>query len=147
MVDHNNDDKRSTTRSKHGAGVPALPMSDRKIWAYVLVAVLFSAVVSCDRDSATRQDVSDAPVWVVLRGDKPVLGMKNIPGLLISTATPPPRGTPPAKHPFLTAWALDAMEEDPLRRILERSATFDEFVAALRKAGYRVMLEGDRPGR
>lgn len=118
-------------------------MSDRKAWTYVLMAALFVSVVSCDQSSQTGQEVVDAPVWLVLRGDKPVLGMRNSPGLLMSTATPPPPGTPPATHPFLTAWALDAMEEDQLRQILDHSSTFDQFVAALRKTGYRVVLEGD----
>ena len=71
------------------------------------------------------------------KGEK-VLWIKDEPGPLLSTALPPPGYTPP-RHPFLTGHAFAPSEESRLRDILDRSASFHEFVDNLKKAGYRVL--------
>jgi len=87
---------------------------------------------------------SDAAVYMVYREDHPVLRMVDAPGVLVSTALPPP-GMPPRRHEFLSASALDPLEEDRMGRILDVSANTTEFIENLEKAGYRVTREQGAP--
>lgn len=84
---------------------------------------------------------SGPTVLSVFRGEREVLRIKDMPGRLSSRALPPP-GAALVTHPFLTASALDIMEEGSLREILERARSFDEFVVLLKKAGYDVRDDG-----
>lgn len=77
------------------------------------------------------------PAWSVFRDGREVLRYEEKPGPLVGTALPPPGSTPP-RHPFLSGSALEASEEDALRRLLERSTTAEEFKRALESAGYVV---------
>lgn len=87
---------------------------------------------------------SDAAVYMVYREDHPVLRMIDAPGVLVSTALAPP-GMPPRRHEFLSASALDPLEEDQLGRILDVSGSTAEFIENLEKAGYRVTREQGTP--
>ncbi|HEY8736695.1 MAG TPA: hypothetical protein VIO62_06595 [Candidatus Dormibacteraeota bacterium] len=72
--------------------------------------------------------------------DKKVLEVSDQPGPLVSVSAPPPRpGQAPATHPFLSASAYDPFTEGTLRQILLKSTSFDDFLAKLREAGYRVV--------
>ena len=74
---------------------------------------------------------------VVYRDDRKVLTAKDEPGPLMSTALPPPGFTPPT-NPFLSAQAHDPFAEHELRQILDRSSSFDDFLANLSEAGFRT---------
>ena len=78
--------------------------------------------------------------WVVYNGERRVLSLKGEPGPITSTALPPP-GQPPRRHPFLSAAALAPEEEDRLGRLLEGARSVEEFLDALRRAGYRVVQD------
>jgi hypothetical protein len=78
--------------------------------------------------------------WRVYDGDLVILEMADEPGLLSSTAPPPPTGHV-AMHPWLTASALDAAHEDQLKRLLDQSNSVAEFIRALEAAGFRVVAE------
>lgn len=90
---------------------------------------------------SSRQENPAPGVWDVLKNGRPVLKLKNKPGPLLSTALTP-AGRKPPTHPFLSAEALDPMEEDNLRRLLDRSRSFDEFVSSLKKNGYTLSPGG-----
>lgn len=99
----------------------------------IIVALL--ACAACSRPPAEEASVNDA--WTVYKGDREVLRYEEKPGPLTSTASPPKDAQRPM-HPFLTASALDPVEEDALRRILESVKSPAEFRSALEKAGYSV---------
>jgi len=75
--------------------------------------------------------------FVVYKADRKVLTIWDHPGPLISTALPPPGFKPPV-HPFLTGTAHDAASESELRKLLEQSTSFDDFVDHLSAAGFRL---------
>ena len=77
----------------------------------------------------------------VLKDGRKVLWIKNAPGPIASRAILPP-GAKPLLHPFLTARAFDAKEENALLGLREKAKTFDEFVALLKKNGYKVVPAG-----
>lgn len=83
--------------------------------------------------------------WDVLKGGRKVLWINDLPGTLTSAALLP-AGATPARHPFLTGYSRDALEEDRLRGLLDRCRSFSGFVKALRKAGYTV-VESDGSSR
>ena len=85
--------------------------------------------------------VAPGSQWEVLKGGKVVLRLKNTPGPLYGTALPPP-GVEPPNHPFLSGSALDASEEDNLRRLLDASKSTADYLERLRGAGYEI-----RPAR
>ncbi|MBI5490931.1 MAG: hypothetical protein HY905_26600 [Deltaproteobacteria bacterium] len=78
--------------------------------------------------------------WRVFDGDNPLLEISNVPGVLMDTsAPPPPPGSTPSMHPFLSA----ACGGDPLAcsragDLLRASSSLDEFLDSLRNNGYRV---------
>lgn len=76
-------------------------------------------------------------MWYVYKGEREVLFITDRPGSLTSTAHPPP-GFEPPQHPFLTASAMDIMEEGRLRDILDQAKSLEEFLSLLEKNGYRV---------
>lgn len=80
---------------------------------------------------------ADVATYMVYMEGRPVLQVIDRSGPLTSTAIPTP-GTSPVLHPFLTASALDPMEESRLRSILNASENTLEFLDALRLAGYEV---------
>jgi len=75
--------------------------------------------------------------WEAFKGDRLVLSVSDGPGPLASTALPPP-GTPPVRHPFLSASAHAPEEEDALKRVLDASESTADFLARLKSAGYAV---------
>jgi hypothetical protein len=83
----------------------------------------------------------------VFAGDLLVLEVRDEPGILISvTAAPPPPGTPPTMHPFLTAAAYVPEHEGILGDALDRSTSFDQFIAELVALGYRVVPQSSELG-
>lgn len=91
---------------------------------------------------ACRRDVGGDALepgssWDVFKGDRKVLWMKSAPGPILSTALLPP-GAKPKQHQFVTATALDPMEESALGALLGNAKDFPEFVALLKANGYRV---------
>ena len=85
------------------------------------------------------------------------LVVRDEPGTLRSTAgppagagPPPPPGPPPGPgeplnpepppgvHPFIDAQAHDPVSEGRLRRLLDESSSFDDFIERLRGAGFEV---------
>ena len=73
----------------------------------------------------------------VLKAGRLVLTVSDVPGSIVSTAALPP-GAAPAKHPFLSATAHAPEEEDTLRKTLDQSKDFDDFLRRLRERGYTV---------
>ena len=78
--------------------------------------------------------------WRVYDGDLPILEVSDKPGPITSTAPLPP-GTPPATSSFLSAAALDAGHEDQLASLLQSSHSVNEFLDALKAAGFRVVAQ------
>jgi hypothetical protein len=108
---------------------------------------LFVVVAACGPKTpppkgaaAVSADARAVRHWRVFDGELAILELSDEPGPLISTAAPPPSGTP-ATHPFLSATALDAAHENRLRELLDASKSVDELIAALERAGYRVVAE------
>jgi hypothetical protein len=88
----------------------------------------------------------EATTYSVYWDDLLVLEVRDEPGILISrSAAPPPPGTPPAMHPFLTGTAYIPEHEGTLREALERSSDFDGFVGELERLGYRVVPDSTEP--
>ena len=78
-----------------------------------------------------------ARTYEVLRADRLVLTVQNKPGAIISTAIPPVNSSP-VMHPFLSATAHSATEENALHVILEQSSDFEDFLRRLAQSGYTV---------
>ena len=77
--------------------------------------------------------------WHVFKGETLVLEVRDEPGPIVSTSAPPPLpGEGPVLHPFLAASAFDPDTEGHLGGILRSSSSLDDFLTALRDAGYRV---------
>lgn len=108
------------------------------IFAILLLVVIY--IYGCQQKQE-RQEQSDIPVWNVYKDDKKVLVVKNEPGPIVSTALLP-EGQEPIKHPFLSATALDPLEEDNLHTLLEKAQNFDEFISLLRQNGYKFEKKG-----
>jgi hypothetical protein len=110
-----------------------------------LAALLF-VIASCggtDKPMTTppqHQQPAAVRHWRVYDGDVAILEIIDEPGILTSTAPPPPDGYR-ATHPFLTGHALSAAHEDRLRTLLLAANSTDEFVRALEQAGFRVVAE------
>jgi hypothetical protein len=102
-----------------------------------IIAVIVALAVAADVWAA---EADGAAVYMVFKGDRPVLRIIDRPGPLTSTALPLP-GAQPVRHPFLTASALDPSAEHPLRQILDASKSTAGFVEKLRQAGYGVRRE------
>ena len=66
---------------------------------------------------------------------RPVLIVKNEPGPIDSMGILPPDGMVKA-NPFLSAYSTDVFEENALWELLEKSKSFDEFMALLEENGY-----------
>jgi hypothetical protein len=109
---------------------------------------LFVLLAACGARSHSQTGGSVKPTdaavaerhWRVFDGDLAILELSDRPGPILSTAAPPPGGEP-VTHPFLSATALDAAHEDRLHQLLTGSHSVDEFIAALQRAGYRVVPE------
>jgi hypothetical protein len=76
----------------------------------------------------------------VFRADTLVLDVTDEPGVLLSTAAPPPGGAP--AHPFVTGRAHDPFSEGELAAILSDSESYDDFLARLVAAGFDVKPAG-----
>jgi len=85
-------------------------------------------------------ETGGAALYMVYKGDHPVLRIIDRPGRLSSTALPLPNAKP-VRNPFLTASALDPSEEHALGGILNTAKSTAEFLEKLRRAGYRVQRE------
>lgn len=117
-------------------------------WRSLLLALLSLWPLGCRKSepqeaySGNSGPAAAAPdAWDVRKGGRLVLKLKNKPGPLLSSALLP-AGRKPTAHPFLSAEALDPMEEDNLRRLLDKSRSFDEFFAHLKKSGYTLTPAG-----
>jgi hypothetical protein len=90
-------------------------------------------------EPSTPLDASAAPAaeqrYRVYDGTTLILDLSSTPGPLRSTARSP---GPPARHPFLSGVARSAPHEDQLRKLLVAATSFDEFVASLTAAGFRL---------
>ena len=75
----------------------------------------------------------------VYKKDKLVAKIKAQSGYLTSTALLPP-GTPPQKHPFITASVLVPEEENNLSQLLKGAKDFNEYLSLLKEDGYVVFL-------
>jgi septal ring-binding cell division protein DamX len=99
----------------------------------VLVAAAFSARAQSD-DAVNKPP---AKTYEVLMADRLVLTVRNQLGPIVGTAMLPV-GSEPVSHPFLTATALVAGEENALHAILEQSSGFNDFLRRLTEADYTV---------
>lgn len=76
----------------------------------------------------------------VYSGDDLALEIEDTPGPLVSiSAPPPPPGSTPAPHPFLTGTAHLALEEHHLRQLLDQSSNTADYLKRLEADGYRVV--------
>lgn len=69
------------------------------------------------------------------------LDAENAPGVLIdANAPPPPPGSAPAKHPFVTATCYGGKPQlcSKARELLLASKSWEEFVGSLRAAGFEL---------
>jgi hypothetical protein len=76
----------------------------------------------------------------VFRDGRLVLDVTDAPGVLLSTAPPPPGGAP--THPFVTGRAHDPYSEGELATILSGSDSYEDFLARLTDAGFEVTSSG-----
>ena len=65
-----------------------------------------------------------------------VLLVEDKPGMLLSSAHPPPEGPP--KHPFVNAQALDSRYENELSAILKKAESFDQLISFLIENEYDI---------
>lgn len=77
--------------------------------------------------------------YLVFKGDQVVLDVTDRPGPLISKMAPPPPGTGPRMHPFLSATAYVPEHEQLLLQVLAGSRSLAEYLAKLTAFGYRVI--------
>ena len=105
--------------------------------ALTIIAVLVAAPFGARAQLNDRTINSSARTYEVLRADRLVLTDQNKPGAIISTAIPPVNSSP-VMHPFLSATAHAATEENALHVILEQSSDFDDFLRRLILSGYTV---------
>jgi len=68
-----------------------------------------------------------------------VLEVSDGPGVLMSTAAPPPEGAP--AHPFVNARAFDPFSEGELAMILGMSENYRDFLDRLVAEGFQVVEE------
>ncbi len=91
---------------------------------------------------ATTPSPSPTPKKIRVKDhDLAFLDAEDTPGFLIdSNAPPPPPGSAPAKHPFLTASCYGGKPElcSKARDLLLVSKSWEEFVGRLRAAGFVV---------
>lgn len=105
--------------------------------ALTIIAVIVAAPFGARAQLNDRTVNSSAKTYEVLRADRLVLSVRNKPGAIISTAIPPVKSNP-VMHPFLSATAHVATEENALHSILEQSSDFDDFLRRLAQSGYTV---------
>ena len=113
--------------------------------ALLLAVLVLPLLAGCSVDSLSDDDEDDdddepeaaTKAYAVLKDGRTVLTVKNESGPLYSTSLPP-LGSKPTIHPFVTATARDPGEEDALRKILDESSDFDDFIARLQAAGYTL---------
>ena len=104
--------------------------------AALLCALLISWAPACRKSPRQTRKPAAQDGWYVLKGGREVLWVKKEPGPLMSAAESLRR--PPVMHPFLTAKSFDLREESTIREKLEKSKSFDEFVALLKQGGYTL---------
>lgn len=108
---------------------PSMKISKIFIISLILVVSLLALILGTGKKSIQS--------WYVYKNDHKVLWIQNKPGTLVSTALLSPASTP-KPHPFLTAQALDPLEENNLLNILSQSKNFEEFVSKLKQNGYSL---------
>jgi len=109
----------------------------RLVRALTIMAIVVALPVMARAQSNHRTVNSSAVTYEVLRADRLVLTVRNRPGAIISTAIPPPDSSP-VVHPFLSATAHAATEENALHALLEQSTDFDDFLRLLTQSGYTI---------
>jgi len=92
-------------------------------------------------DLATGRIITEPALYLILLGEIPVLHIVDKPGVLTSTAIPPPSKKPPTYHPFITASALHPAEESRLYELLLQSQSTRDYLTKLKDAGYIVRRE------
>ncbi len=105
-----------------------------------LFPLLMMTALACNRPQEAPQTAvggADDRTYEVRKKGKLVLTVTDAPGPIVSTAVRPPDGSA-AAHPFLSASAHAAEEEDALGRVLAQSKSTGDFLGRLRKAGYEV---------
>ena len=101
---------------------------------------ILAIAAGCAGGQSGAENVDGVRRWRVWVGDRPLLEISDRPGHIIDTsAPPPPPGSTPATHPFLTA----ACGGDPMLcsragQILRESESLEEFLEALEDEGWRV---------
>ena len=124
---------------------PSVRSGSDAIWLVrmsAVILVLFAGLYAVRAQPNDRAVNSPARTYQVLKADRLILTVSNRPGAIISTAIPPASGNP-VMHPFLSATAHAADEEDALHAILEQSSSFDDFLRLLSQGGYTVR---EKPG-
>ena len=77
----------------------------------------------------------------VFRNGRLVLSVEDRPGVLLSTAAPPPTGAP--EHPFVNARAHDPFSEQDLATVLGSAHDYDSFLALLVQSGFDLSPSGE----
>jgi hypothetical protein len=111
--------------------------------ALTIVAVVAAGLCGARAQLNDRIPTSPAKTYEVLRADRLVLTVTNKPGAIISTATLPVNSNP-VMHPFLSATAHAASEENALHAILVQSSDFDDFLRRLAQSGYTIRERRDK---
>jgi hypothetical protein len=103
------------------------------------LAVLVALLAACGKDAP-----GNAPSrYYVLKGGQRVQWIEDKPGSLGSQAAPPAGGK--AATGYLTARSFNAFEEGALRQAYDKAASFEEYVALLKKSGYTLEVTTDTP--
>jgi len=105
--------------------------------ALTIFAVLNAGLCEARAQLNDRAATSPAKTYEVLKADRLVLTVANRPGAIIGTATPPVNSNP-VMHPFLSATAHAASEENALQAVLVQSSDFDDFLWRLAQNGYTI---------
>jgi hypothetical protein len=105
--------------------------------ALTIVVVLNAGLCGARAQLNDHAQTTPVRTYEVLRADRLVLTVTNKPGPITSTATPPVNSNP-VMHPFLSATAHSASEENALHMILVQSGDFNDFLRRLARSGYTV---------
>ncbi len=76
----------------------------------------------------------------IYKSQRLVLDVSDTPGLMLSTAGPPPQGAP--QHPFLSGRAYDPFTEGELGELAREAPDFDTFIDEVIDDGFDVAAGG-----
>lgn len=106
-----------------------------RLAAWPLVLLILVGGLACRRQSAGHG--VQPKVYEVTKAGRLVLTVKDAPGSLLSTASPDVE-KPIPRHPFLSARAYSARDEEQIGRLLRQARDTQGFLALLRANGYQV---------